>query len=152
MLMKDTLSICLSYRNMAAHGGRIYNYKCPNTLRVNEIFEDPAVKQTTGICQLLFVLKLLNYPGPYLQLKKILNDEVDRHCNLYPNDVTYLGQILNLDIVPHSIVYVSESSNKYHLLPYCSGIKDPKPMDLEDAKSRHYVPCKRCIPKGVSIE
>jgi abortive infection bacteriophage resistance protein len=152
MLMKDTLSICLSYRNMAAHGGRIYNYKCPNTLRVNEIFEDPAVKQTTGICQLLFVLKLLNYPGPYLQLKKILNDEVDRHCNLYPNDVTYLGQILNLDIVPHSIVYVSESSNKYHLLPYCSGIKDSKPMDLEDAKSRHYVPCKRCIPKGVSIE
>lgn len=31
-IMMDTLFIALEYRNMAAHGGRIYNYQCKREL------------------------------------------------------------------------------------------------------------------------
>lgn len=145
MLMMDTLFICLGYRNMAAHGGRIYNYNCPNELRVAEIFgEDNVKKSVIGFSQLLFVLSLLNYQNPFLRLSNTLNEEVNRHCSEYPQDVTYLGQILNIDIVPRSVVYVSDSSNKYHLNPHCSGIKNTTPLELEEAKIQGYIPCKRC--------
>lgn len=144
MLMMDTLYICLGYRNMAAHGGRIYNYNCPNALRVNDIFGESTTYNAKGFSQLLFVLSLLDYQSPFIGLQDILTDEVNRHCSKYPQDVTYLGQILNLDIVPSTIVYVSESSNKYHANPHCSGIKNSMPLELDEAKVAHYIPCKRC--------
>ena len=145
MLMLDTLFICLGYRNMAAHGGRIYNYNCPNELRVNEIFDDGNIPESiSGFSQLLFVLSLLNYPNPFLRLSNTLSDEVNRHCSVYPQDVTYLDQILNIDIVPHTVVYISDSSNKYHINPHCSGIKNAYEVELETAKEQGFIPCKRC--------
>lgn len=145
MLMMDTLFICLGYRNMAAHGGRIYNYNCPNKLRMNEIFgEDNIKKNVLGFSQLLFVLNLLNYQNPFFRLSSTLSEEVNRHCSAYPQDVTYLGQILNIDIVPHTVVYISETSNKYHKNPHCSGIKNAYEVELETAKEQGFIPCKRC--------
>ena len=144
MLMMDTLYICLGYRNMAAHGSRIYNYNCPNALRIPEIFGNSFSLKISGFGQLLFVLSLLNYQSPFIGLQDILNEEVNRHCSNYPQDVTYLGQILNLDIVPQAIVYVSDSSNKYHTNPHCSGIKDAYSLELEDARNQGYIPCQRC--------
>ncbi len=149
MLMIDTLYICLGYRNKAAHGGRIYNYNCPNVLRVHEIFGDSFSFNVNGFSQLLFVLSLLDYQSPYIGLQDILNEEVNRHCSKYPQDVTYLGQILNLDIISQTIVYVSNSSNKYHLIPHCSGIKNTVPLVLEEAKAQNYVPCKRCAKRFI---
>lgn len=144
MLMMDTLYICLGYRNTAAHGGRIYNYNCQNALRVNEIFGSSVDHNISGFSQLLFVLSSLNYQSPFVGLQDILNEEVNRHCSQYPQDVTYLGQILNLDIIPRTIVYVSDSSDKFHLNPHCSGIKNTMPLELEEAESSHYIHCKRC--------
>lgn len=144
MLLMDTLFICLGYRNISAHGGRVYNYNCQNELRTNEIFDNALGFTPSGFSQLLFVLRLLKYQIPFSQLQNILNEEIDRHCRAYPQDVTYLGQILNVDIVPHTIVYVSNASNKYHINPHCSGIKDATPLDLEDAENQNYIPCKRC--------
>lgn len=144
MLMMDTLFICLGYRNVAAHGGRIYNYNCSNELRTELIFDENAKYNFSGFSQLIFVLSLLNYQNPFLRLRDILNEEVNRHCNMYPQDVTYLGQILNIDIVSHTIVYVSNSSDKYHISPHCSGIKNAYPIEFEDAESEGYKPCKRC--------
>ena len=37
-LMMDTLYICMDYRNISAHGGRIYNYNSDRRLRIDEIF------------------------------------------------------------------------------------------------------------------
>lgn len=38
-LMMDTLFICTEYRNLAAHGGRTYNYICDSSLRTTDIFD-----------------------------------------------------------------------------------------------------------------
>lgn len=144
-LLIDTLSICMEYRNLAAHGGRTYNYICNSLLRADEIFTSGQNISASGFSQLISILDLLNYKNPCYLLSHALNIEVNRHCSNYPQDVTYLGQILNIDIVPHSIVYVSDTSNKYHSNPHCSGIKNSIPLELDEAKSQNYIPCKRCI-------
>ncbi len=149
MLMMDTLFICLGYRNVAAHGGRIYNYNCPNELRINEISGDNLARIPPGFSQLIFILQLLNYKTPFLRLHDVLNEEVNRHCSAYPQDVTYLGQILNINIESHTVVYMSNSSNKYHANPYCSGIKEAIPLEIEEAKTKNLVPCKRCYRDSV---
>lgn len=143
-LMMDSLFICMEYRNLAAHGGRTYNYVCESSLRVNEIFVPESEISISGFSQLLFILNLFKYQNPFFRLNNTLTEEVNRHCNQFPQDVTYLGQILNINIVPQTLVYVTSSSNKYHINPYCSGIKDAIPLDLEEAKTQNYVPCKRC--------
>ena len=38
-LMMDTLFICTEYHNLAAHGGRTYNYICDSPLRTTDIFD-----------------------------------------------------------------------------------------------------------------
>lgn len=143
-LMMDSLFICMEYRNLAAHGGRTYNYACESSLRTNEIFKSEHEIAISGFSQLLFILSLFKYQNPFFHLNNTLNVEVNRHCNRFPQDVTYLGQILNINIVPQTLVYITNSSNKYHLNPYCSGIKDAIPLELEEAKSQNYIPCKRC--------
>lgn len=98
-LMMDTLYICLEYRNLAAHGGRIYNYDCRSKLRPpHSLYVTNAPAHIHGFSQLLLVLSSLNYSNPYETLHEVLNVEVDRHCQLFPEDVTYLAQTLNADI------------------------------------------------------
>ena len=69
---------------------------------------------------------------------------MNRHCHLYPQDVTYLGQILNMDIVQKHYVYVSATSGKYHSDPHCSGMRMAQKIELEAAQSKGFIPCKRC--------
>ena len=147
MLMMDTLFISQEYRNIAAHGGRTYSYSCNSNLRISEIFTNGQPVPASGFSQLLFLLDMLEYDSPYRSLHYVLYKEVNRHCNLYPQDVTYLGQILNMDIVPRTVVYVTESSSKFHANPYCSGIQNVRQIELEDAKTQGYIPCKRCASK-----
>lgn len=143
-LMMDTLAICMEYRNLAAHGGRTYNYICNSKLRINEIFNTNVESEIAGFSQLLFLLSLLDYQNPYRNLSAALTSELDRHCNHYPQDTTYLGQILNVNIVSTQIVWVSDKSSKYHSNPHCSGLKNAKELELEKAEKQGYIPCKRC--------
>lgn len=143
-LMMDTLFICNDYRNMAAHGGRIYNHNSASRLRVDEIFGSNNKIDLNGFAKLLFLLSLFNYKNPYNRLERVLNSEISRHCTHFPEDVTYLGQILNINIVPRSIVWISPRSNKYHVDKHCSGLQNALQVDLEEAKTRGYVPCRRC--------
>lgn len=147
MLMMDSLYTALAYRNVAAHGGRIYNHTPDVNFRMNEIFGSRQNRNFLGFSQLLFSLSLLVYQVPFKRLDAILTEELTRHCNTYPEDVTYLGQILDIDITSVNYVYTTPSSNKYHLDPHCSGIKNPTKIDLEDAKRQGYIPCKRCRSK-----
>lgn len=94
-LMMDMLFICLEYRNLAAHGGRIYNHTCRSKLR----FADSKNLNLHGFSQLLFLLQMLNYQEPYEHLNHSLNRQLNRHCKAFPEDVTYLGQILNINIM-----------------------------------------------------
>ena len=145
MIMMDTLFVCLEYRNIAAHGGRTYNYKSNYKLRTEQIIDSASDDTSADFSQLLFLLSLLKYQHPYMQLTQVLSREVNRHCQLYPQDVTYLAQILNVDIEPRRVVYITSTSNKFHSDPHCSGLMDPLDIDLEHAIANGYIPCKRCI-------
>ncbi len=122
----------------------VYNYNSPRQLRTTEIFGSDNNTYPTGFSKLLFLLSLFNYQNPYKRLEATLQNELARHCGKFPQDITYLGQILNINIVPRTIVYISENSKKYHSNPHCSGIKNTKEMAIEDAKKNGFIPCKRC--------
>ena len=139
-LMMDTLYIALEYRNTAAHGGRIYNYQCKREL-------SPAGKSITsvsGFCLLMRLLNLMDYQGPYRYLDSVLNRELNRHCKLFPQDITYLGQILNINITAHNVVWVTNKSKIYHAAQHCSGMKNAKEIDLSEAKNLGYTQCHKC--------
>lgn len=138
-LMMDTLFVCLEYRNKAAHGGRIYNYTSDRNISIladsNSLY---------GFSRLLYLLDILKYSSPYNQLDHALTVEINRHCSMFPNDTTYLGQILNMNIQSTEIVWVSKKSKKFHRIPHCSGIQNAQSIPLNDAKSSGYEPCKKC--------
>lgn len=139
-IMMDTLYVALEYRNIAAHGGRIYNYKYKRDLS----FIDNTDSTNKGFSMLLRLLNLLKYQGPYNYLESVLNRELNRHCSAFPQDITYLSQILNINISSHKIVWVSDKSKKYHVNRYCSGIKNAHEIDLEQAEKFGFVKCKKC--------
>ena len=147
-LLLDTLYVCLEYRNASAHGGRIYNYNCHFKVRYAEIFSSDLSSKSRGFNQLLFLLSLLKYQAPLQRLNDVLRRQLSRHCSRFPQDVTYLGQILNINIVTKDVVYISNTSNKYHATPHCSGIKRAKELSLEEAENKGYIPCKRCSYNG----
>lgn len=144
-LLLDTLFICSDYRNNSAHGGRIYNNIPKSTLRADEIFLINDFDET-GIGLLLFLLKLIKYGDPFKRLNQALEKEVNRHCGAYPQDITYLGQILNINIIPTHNVYISTNpaNKKYHANMHCSGMMNGKCIELEVAKQNGYIPCKKC--------
>lgn len=146
-LMMDTLFLCVDYRNISAHGGRIYNHKSDCRLRKEEIFGTDADFEVDGFAKLLFLLRLLKYETPFKRLDKTLQEELTRHCSRYPEDVTYLSQVLNVNIIPRNVVYTSKRSNKFHSNPNCSGITNANTITIEDALQQGYSPCKRCCKK-----
>ena len=77
-------------------------------------------------------------------LYKTINSEVNRHCSLFPQDITYLGQILNMNIIPTHSVWITENSDKYHSSRHCSGIKSAIEIDIDEATEQGYIPCKKC--------
>lgn len=144
MLMMDTLFICMDYRNMAAHGGRIYNYESNNLLRVTEIFGEETSVNIHGLNKLLFLLSKFKYKEPYNRLRNTLEAALNRHCNKFPEDVTYLGQILNINITQKNIVWISHNSKKFHTNKYCSGLTNGREKLFEEAIASGYEPCKKC--------
>lgn len=143
-LMKDTLFICLEYRNIAAHGGRIYNHKIEYKLNDREIFGKTLYSSEAGFNQLLFLLKLFNYQTPYQYLHYSLKQQLTRHFEYFPQDINYLSEILHINIVDTDIVFITKNSNKYHIIPHCSGIKNFSEIEFDKAKEMGYIPCKRC--------
>lgn len=139
-LMLDTLFCCLEYRNLAAHGGRIYNHTCKSKVRLAEQGNIPS----SGFSQLLFLLDTLKYDMPYYHLSSALSQEINRHCTSFPQDVTYLGLILNINITSKNYVWITRNSNKYHTVLHCSGIKSPRKIELSEAQHQGYIPCKKC--------
>ena len=86
----------------------------------------------------------MDYQAAFKYLNKVLNRELTRHCTAFPQYLTYLGQILNVNITSHQVVWISDSSNKYHANQHCSGLKNAKQIDLKQAQELGFVQCKRC--------
>ena len=150
-LMLDTMFICLEYRNTVAHGGRTYNHVCQSTLRSDEIFGVGKVNLGTGFNQLLSLLSIVSYSSPFNQIEFALNNLVNEHCNSYPQDATYLGQVLNIDIVMRNIVHTLPSSERYHANPNCSGMMGSSSIELHEAESKGLSACKRCAQNIIPI-
>lgn len=142
LLMLDTLFIAMEYRNLAAHGGRIYNHTIHHKLRISSPASQVDVK--LGFSMLTSLLRFMLYDGPYQTLSNTLTAELNRHCQMYPYDATFLATTMNIDIEQHSYVYVSPKSHIYHADPYCSGMHNARQLELEEAISTGYRPCKRC--------
>ena len=140
-LMMDTLFIALEYRNMAAHGGRIYNYQCKRELSD----AGKSITSLNGFSLLLQLLDLMDYRAPYNYLDSVLTRELNRHCKLFPQDIVYLEQILNLKITLHDIVWITDKNKIYHITPHCSGMKKAREIDLKKAQSLGYAPCHKCV-------
>lgn len=142
-IMLDTMFIANEYRNLAAHGGRLYDHKCQYTPRSTGDF-GYRLSASNGLGGLMLALSLLKNQEPFLVLTEVINDEINRHCINYPQDVTYLGEILQINIKNVSYVFVSETSHKYHSDPHCSGMQNPVRMEKEDAINQGYLPCRKC--------
>lgn len=152
-LMTDTLFICLEYRNLAAHGGRVYNYIPNSKTRLNnkssrdlenliDNFNDR--KNSYGLASLLFLLNLFKYKQPFEVIRSTLIQEVNRHCNIYPQDVPILANITGTQISQEYTVWISKTSKKYHSNPFCSGLSNQFSIPLDEAERLGYEPCKRC--------
>lgn len=153
-LLSDTLFMCLEYRNLSAHGGRIYNYIPDNKLQLSdEIYEiiPKARKQYIGsnlfqgFSQLLFSLSLFNNDKPHTIISDTFHTEINRHCNVFMEDASFLQEITGVRIIRKHVVYVSDNTKKFHLNPYCSGIRNSYYIPYEAALSKGYTPCKRCV-------
>lgn len=158
-LFSDTLSMCLEYRNLAAHGGRVYNYNPNSRIQVSEeLFQImPSAKGqydgsdiSQGFTQLLFALSFFSYDNPHTEISKTFNEEINRHCNAFPKDADFLQRITGIKITKKHVVYISDGTQRYHLNPHCSGIKNAYYIPYEEALRKGYVPCKRCA-KGITI-
>lgn len=144
-LMMDILFVAMEYRNNAAHGGRMYDFAPKNKIRAGEIWGEAYSDLHPRFTEFIELLKILKYQNPYLYLKEVLESEVNKHCEKFPQDVTYLGQLLNIDIIPCNIVYVSNKSRKIHQTPNCSGVKNPIVMEYDEALNNGCIECKRCM-------
>ena len=108
----DTLFMCLEYRNLAAHGGRIYNHIPKSIIRItpesteqlSEIIPNyDRIHDSHSIGMLICALSLFQRQGYVQALKDILNKEVERHCTAYPDDTDYLLECIGIS----SMVYVA---------------------------------------------
>lgn len=144
MLMMDILFVCMQFRNNAAHGGRMYNFIPSNEIRSSKIYNSDYSDFKPRYTELILLLKLFRYQAPYNQLDSTLTKEINRHCKRFPQDVTYLGKLLGIDIEFHNIVYLSQATNIFHANPNCSGLMNARAVDTDFAVENGYKPCKKC--------
>ena len=104
-LLSDTLSICLEYRNLAAHGGRVYNYTPNSNLGVTDFSSVSTLRplvydlpKKRGLSLLLNLLDLFPYKQPFDIIDNALTSELNRHLNQFEQDLDFLGDTLNLII------------------------------------------------------
>lgn len=107
-LLMDSLFIFMEYRNLAAHGGRLYNYTINSRFRFSEIFGSEKNIHAEGFSLLFSILDSYKYKDPLNHLQMVLTHELSRHCSSYPQDKTYLAEILKINIVEPRSEYNEE--------------------------------------------
>lgn len=119
-LLFDTLFVSLEYRNLAAHGGRVYNYNPSHKLEFNYFSDldiiNPALselKEKNGISKLLILLDTLTYKKPLQIITDTITQEVNRHLSHYPNDLSILGNTVGIRIFSKSQDLVQYGDKQY---------------------------------------
>jgi len=135
--LNDALALLLEYRNLAAHGGRVYNHD-PNINIRNKHFSKISRLQLV-----LSVLSHFKYDLPFTFLNKAINTSLDEYCHLYPNDADRVGKETGLNIHATAIAWIGDS-NILHIDPRCSGAKNLKRVVLTKDIMAQYALCKKC--------
>ena len=136
-LLSDSLFLCLEYRNLTAHGGRVYNHAPKKTLRYPK-------GNNSGITQLLYALDNFQYHLPFERLDSTINKALNNYCHSYPHDVPRLEQALGTNITVENYVWANHKAKKYHTNPHCSGANNCEHITLKSAVETGYTPCKKC--------
>jgi abortive infection bacteriophage resistance protein len=98
-LFMQSLILFLDYRNMAAHGNRMYSFKTKHDISLNEIsikklrsygLDLKEIAEYNGLGRLISLLYLFNYKMPYRNLDFVFTKEIYRHCSVYPKDIYHL--------------------------------------------------------------
>lgn len=143
-LLSDTLSMCLEYRNLAAHGGRIYNYIPVSNIRnLNSDFP------SAGLGALEHCLSLFQYSQPHLLLSNSINEAVSSYCSHYPNDIHRLETAIGLEIVVQEYLWFNEKTGIYHQNQTCSGSMNNKRILLTEIDIPNSKFCKKCCNSDI---
>ena len=126
-IFTDSLILFLDYRNLAAHGGRIYNYKPKNDISINSktviqlskiCTSAQQLKDTYGLNRLLILLSLFNHGAPYKNLSSAIASEIFNHISVYPKDTKI---ILDATGIPASNLYFYSNNSKITLDRFLNG-------------------------------
>ncbi|HEL9644091.1 TPA: Abi family protein [Streptococcus suis] len=105
-MFSQTLNLIHSYRNRAAHSGRIFSYKSDKSIVYNEVFhkqmdisleEYNDGKGQTGLSTLLTALYLFKNKRIHFLLEFAIYYNTKQHCEKYPNDLTLLCHETEID-------------------------------------------------------
>lgn len=107
-IFTDSLFMFLEYRNIAAHGGRIYNHIPTNDITLdNNIIKEletwtskeyvDDLSKSYGISRFLDLLLLFDYSGPYRNLSEQVRYAINEHLTSYPQDVQYILKATGID-------------------------------------------------------
>lgn len=109
-LFTDTLFMCLEYRNLAAHGGRIYNYFPKSSIRISPESEKALIQKIPNFSTLhkvhsfgtlVCVLDLFKRKSYRNTLISVIELEIKKHCISYPNDLQYLLESAGIKNIVH---------------------------------------------------
>lgn len=144
-ILSDTLFTCLEYRNLAAHGGRIYNYIPSCNIRY---LEQSNIKK--GLPQFVKTLQLFEYGQPYARINEALVRALNTYCPRYPNDLERLEKAIGFKIITQQLVWVNTKTKKIHSTPHCSGSDNFLNIPYQKALAENYTPCKRCCSQLIT--
>lgn len=98
-MFSQSLNLIHSYRNRAAHSGRIFSYKSKKFMEYNEIFHEfmgvsssdyNNGKGKTGLYTLMAALGLFKNSRANFLLEFSIYYNSKKHCEIYPNDLLLL--------------------------------------------------------------
>ncbi|WP_249646702.1 Abi family protein [Lactiplantibacillus plantarum] len=104
----DTLSLCLDYRNLTAHGGRVYNHRSIKHALNWSIFiyregiihishrQFLHKQMRSSVGALIKVLSLFENKDPYRNIEVWLSVHLDSYLQKYPMDKTMLEKAMEL--------------------------------------------------------
>ncbi|QPC21018.1 Abi family protein [Lacticaseibacillus paracasei subsp. tolerans] len=105
----DLLDLVLDYRNLTAHGGRVYNHRAPNHelhsslfLLRKDILNISKTKHHTGyrkssIGALILTLGIINNPDPKQTISSWIDVHLAEYLKNFPQDENMLMQAMELE-------------------------------------------------------
>lgn len=108
----DLLALYLDYRNLTAHGGRVYNHQSKrHALRTDSrlIYRDNVInllpsnrhnlKYRSSIGVLIKSLILFSNTDPYLNMRNSIQNTLTNYLRSYPEDEKYLRSTMELELL-----------------------------------------------------